>query len=302
VKVFLVGGLGFIGKRFIRKYSELHDLIVYASKENIEKSKDVLDLSKVSIEEGLVEDEKLAELMEKHHPDVVVHLAALTGLVKCHKNPEKAFQINVYGTYNVVNSCIHSGIKKLIFISSREVYGETTSGSTKENDQLLPNNVYGITKMIGENIVKHAGQKNNLDYTILRLTNVYGPEGDRYGAQIIIKDAIRDKKIKILGGGQKLNYVYVEDVIQGINLVLSNLAASKQVFNVGSKDTMKIEDFAQKVIEIIGSDVKVEYMPMRETETSNFEPNLEKMEKELGFSIKTPFTEGLKNTINWYSK
>ena len=301
MKIFLVGGFGFIGRRFIRKFADTHEITVYATQNDLQKAKNLPNLQNISIEQGFVEDEKLVDIIKKHSPDVVIHLAALTGLVKCHKDPQNAFKINVFGTYNVINACIESSAK-LIFLSSREVYGETKSSTSKEDDPLFPKNVYGVTKMIGEQLIEASNKKNNLDYTILRLTNVYGPEGDQYGAQIIINDAIKNKKIKILGGGQKLNYVYVEDVIQGINLVLSNPAASKQVFNVGSKDTMKIEDFAQKVIEIIGSDVKVEYMPMRETETSNFEPNLEKMEKELGFSIKTPFTEGLKNTINWYSK
>jgi len=302
MKVLLIGGLGFIGKRFIRKFSDMHELIVYSTEEDIEKASKVMDLTKLTIEKGFVEDEKLAEIIEKYKPDVVVHLAALTGLVKCQKNPVKAFQVNVYGTYNVVNNCIRSSTKKLIFISSREVYGETISGSTREDAPLLPNNVYGITKMIGENIVKFGSKKNNLDFTILRLTNVYGPQGDQYGAQIIIQNALKDKKIKIFGGSQKLNYVYVNDVVEVINLVLNNPKASKQVFNVGSRDTITINDFGKKVIEIIGKDIKVENLPMRETETSNFEPNLEKLEKDLGFSIKTSLKEGIQNTIKWYSR
>ena len=301
VKVFLIGGLGFIGKRFIRKFSETHEIIAFAPSQDIENAKKTIDLSKVSIEEGFVEDQNLGKIIEKHQPDVIIHLAALTGLVKCHKRPDEAFKINVFGAYNVVNSCILSKAK-LIFLSSREVYGETINQSSKEDDPLLPNNVYGITKMIGENLVKFAGKKHDLDYTILRLTNVYGPEGDQYGAEVIINKALKEKKIPLMGGSQRLNYVYVDDVVDVLNLVLDHPKSSKQIFNVGSKTTVSIEEFANKVSQIIGPDVKIEKMPMRETETSNFEPDLTKTEKELGFSAKTSLEQGIQKTIKWYSK
>ncbi len=301
MKLFLVGGLGFIGKRFIRKFSQNHDLVVYASSKCITKCKNEIDLSNVQIEEGLVEDEKLENIILKHSPDVVIHLAALTGLTKCHDEPSKAFKVNVYGTYNVVKSCIKSK-SKLIFISSREVYGETQGQKSTEEDAVVPKNVYGITKMIGEQLIKTTSKENSFDYTILRLTNVYGPQGDQYGAQIIIKDAIKDRKIKIFGGKQKLNYVFIDDVIEVINLVLNNSKSSKQIFNVGSNDSIKLEDFANQVVETIGNEIKFEYHPMRDTETEAFSPNIEKLEKELGYLPKTSLEAGIKQTINWYSE
>ena len=281
MKVSLVGGLGFIGKRFIRKFSGTHKVIAYATEQDIQNANKVIDLKNVSIEEGFVEDKKLGPIIEKHNPDVVIHLAALTGLVKCHQSPQDAFKVNVYGTYNVVNACLRASAK-LIFISSREVYGETLNDSSKEDDILSPNNVYGVTKMIGENLVKFSSQKNDLDYTILRLTNVYGPEGDQYGAEIIIKKAINENKIPLMGGDQRLNYVYVDDVVDVLNLVLSNSKASKETFNVGSDDTITVEEFVNKVSEIMGPEIKIEHLPMRETETSNFEPNLGEIKSVLG--------------------
>jgi len=299
VKLLLVGGAGFIGRRFIRKFAKTNEIIVYATNQDVISAKKVLELFNIQIEEGFVEDDKLSKVIDKHKPDIVIHLAALTGLVKCHNDPQNAFKINLYGTYNVANSCAKIGCK-IIFISSREVYGETLQKSTSEDEPMLPNNVYGITKMIGENIIRFFSQKYGLDYTILRLTNVYGPEGDQYGAQVIIKNAIRDKKIQILGGSQRLNYVYVDDVVEIINQVIQNKKSSKQIFNVGSKDTVTIKEFAQKVIESVGQDVEMEYKPMRETETTNFEPNLSRLEEFLGDLPKTALSDGIKKTIEWY--
>ena len=216
MKVLLNGGLGFIGIRFIRKYFQEHEIIVYARKKDRPILNESDALKNITIEYGSIEDSSLGSALEKHKPDVVVHLAALTGLKKCHDSPQLAFKTNVFGTYNLLKNC-QSGTK-IIFISSREVYGETLNSKSKESDYTKPNNVYGITKMLAEQLVQLESQKNNLDYTILRLTNVYGPEGDQYGAQVIINDILKDKKVKIMGGSQRLNFVYVDDEEKYIGL------------------------------------------------------------------------------------
>lgn len=300
MKVLLVGGFGFIGRRFIRKFSNNHQIIVYARKPEIINASKTLDLKKIVLEEGSIETIG-KDVIQRHKPDVVIHLAALTGLQKCLDNPEMAFSVNVYGTFNVINSCIGTGTK-LIFLSSREVYGETIGNKTKENDQLLPDNIYGLTKMIGENLVSSYSSKYGLNYTILRLTNVYGPEGDKYGTQVIIKDIIRNGQARILGGSQRLNFVYVDDVVDLIGSVFDNASSSKQTINVGSLDTVSIKEFADKVFDTIGKKSQFEYLPMRKTETQNFEPDIQKMQAILGNYIRTPLKAGIEKTIKWYSQ
>ncbi len=153
MKILLNGGLGFIGKRFIEKFSNQHDIVVYARKEDVANTKRSIHLKNVILEEGNIEDTKILDVVTKHNPQAVVHLAALTGLKKCFDDPENAFKVNVFGTYNALEACSKAG-SKFIFISSREVYGETTGEKSSEDDPLLPNNVYGITKKIGEELVQ----------------------------------------------------------------------------------------------------------------------------------------------------
>ena len=153
MKILLVGGFGFIGKRFMRKFSKSYDFVVYAQHNDISKMNKILDIRNILFEEGSVEDKRVIDVIVKHKPDVVIHLAALTGLKKCHDNPEEAFRVNVYGTFNVINGCSRTR-SKLIFISSREVYGNTINGESKEDDLTLPNNTYGMTKMLGEIFIK----------------------------------------------------------------------------------------------------------------------------------------------------
>ena len=138
-----------------------------------------------------------------------------------------------------------------------------------------------------------------MDYTIVRLTNVYGPEGDQYNIQAMIGSAMSQAMIPIFGGSQRMNLIYVEDVAELIRRCLLDPRTSRQTFNVGSKDDVTIEELVSQLIAVTGVPVRIERKPMRPGETINFRPNLEKMES-LGYSARTTLSEGLKKTVTWY--
>jgi len=300
LKVLIFGGLGFIGRYVIRILTGAHELVVFSDPETAEKNRFFADEHRVRTITGSVTDtEKLKDTFDAEAPDAVIHLAALTGLTKCNENPSLAFSTNVFGTYNVIMGCVASKAK-LIFVSSREVYGESKESQTAENAPLLPNNVYGVTKMLGEGLILWAASKYGLDYTILRLTNVYGPEGDQYNIQAMIKSALTKGVIPIMGGAQRMNFVYVEDVAEIIQECLTNPKASREIFNVGSKDDMTIEEVIQQLVTQLHMPIRIERKPMRDGETLSFQPSLKKIERNLGYSTRTDFTDGLRKTISWY--
>jgi dTDP-glucose 4,6-dehydratase len=240
------------------------------------------------------------EVMTEYCPDVVIHLAALTGIKRCEENAPLAFSINVLGTYNVLMGCLacHS---KLVFMSSREVYGETrTSSPTREDDPLVPNNVYGITKMLAERLVLWGGSKHNLSYTILRLTSVYGPGGDQYNVQGMIRSALMEGKIQVLGGSQQLNLVYVKDVAETVRRALSDRRSSKEILNVGSKETLPLDHIVQKLLPLLSPQPMVERALMRRGETLRFTPSLDKLEETLQYLPPTTLHQGLQETVMWY--
>jgi len=296
-RILLVGAFGFIGKQFLKKYHKKYCLIAFGKKTSFDNFPEVQNLDINTDFGDVVED--MTKVISRHKPDVVLHLSALTGLTKCNNDPKKAFLINVNGIFNVIQGCVENN-SRLIFFSSREVYGETLNEKTKETDPLKPNNVYGITKLIGEEMIKMAHKKLNLSFTILRLTNVYGPEGDGYGSQIIIKNALKGS-VDVLGGSQRLNFVYVDDVVDLISKIIDNPISINEIYNIGSNDTLSIKEFVNKVLEHFDK-VKINYKPMRQNETSNFVPDLEKIQNKLGFKPKTDIETGIRKTIEWYSK
>jgi len=301
LKVLLIGGFGFIGCHLIEALRGSHSLAVFSDAAGAQRTPGVLStLKDLAVDIGDVEDsDSTIKAILKHNPHAVVHLAALTGLKRCEENPRLAFSVNVLGTYNVAIGCVACR-SKLIFISSREVYGETASTATQEDDPLVPNNLYGITKMLAERIVLWAGLKHNLDYTILRLTNVYGPGGDQYNIQGMIRSAFAKGKIQVLGGKQQLNLVYVRDVAEIVSRALEDDQSSKQILNIGSNDSLSVDDIVQRLVPLLNPKPSIKHVPMRNGETRRFIPSLRKLEKTLQCTPTTSLEQGFRETVEWY--
>jgi len=300
MKVLLIGGLGFIGRHLISTLAGSVDLSILSRTPQADAMK--FDASTGGSQPKLIVGDvtdiaRMIEIIIKEGPDVVVHLAALTGLTKCQNNQSNAFSTNVFGTYNVIMGCVASNAK-LIFVSSREVYGNAKSAS--EDAPLLPNNIYGVTKLLAERLVLWAAERHGLDYTILRLTNVYGPGGDQYNIQAMIKTALSSGVITILGGEQQLNLVYVDDVAEIIKKCLSSPETSRQIFNVGSRDTLTVEQIVERLESRMKIPLIIERKSMRHGETLTCELNLGKIERVLGKFPWTSFEDGLEKTLRWY--
>jgi UDP-glucose 4-epimerase len=300
LKVLLTGGLGFVGKHLIRRLGGAFDLTVFSDPAAARKSKSFVEMSVLKVIVGDIRDSVVVRrLFDTARPEIVVHLAAVTGLTRCDEDPYLAFSTNVLGSYNVVMGCVASNAK-IIFASSKEVYGESTEDQTSEDAPLLPNNVYGLTKLLGERLIHWAAARYALDYTIVRLTNVYGPEGDQYNVQAMIASAASKGLIPIMGGHQLMNLIYVEDVAEAIATCLKNPKSSRETFNVGSKDEIAVSDLVTRLISALGMQVKIQRQSSRPGETMRFRPNLEKIEKSLGFTARTQLNDGLEKTIKWY--
>ncbi len=297
--ILITGGFGFTGSHLINKLDEMnYDLIIY-SKRNTD-SRIIKNKKNLIFEKGdIIDSTRISEVVEKYDPKIIVHLAALTGITKCQNDPQGSFLTNVYGTFNIANACINSKTH-LIFLSSREVYGETKNDRTSENDPKTPNNVYGITKLQAENLILWANEKYGLNFTILRPTNIYGYGGDKYGAQILIKKILANSSIQVYGGKQKMNFVHVEDVVDAITKAMIDNRSHKETLNVGSNDTLTILEFVDLLSKLTDKKPHLEFLPMREGETNNFNVSINKIKDVLNWKPSTNIESGLSSTIDWY--
>lgn len=241
MKILVTGGTGFLGKRLVQKLlAEGHKITVFSR--NLQN-----DLSpKVGQVTG---DIRNKEALEKAFPvDVVYHLA-----ISLNESDPDMYKINTEGTQNVVDLCKKHKTKQLIYMSSSGVLGETKIPA-KENFDYHPKTRYEKSKMIGERMIKRSG----VPYTIIRTTIILGP--NMIWAQIF--EAAR-KQYPLIGSGKNyFHLVYVEDVVNLLDLVKGNPKAMSQTFHVASPDTPTYKEVYKIIAEELGVPMTEKHVPV----------------------------------------
>jgi nucleoside-diphosphate-sugar epimerase len=240
----------------------------------------------------------LERAFQSSKPDVVYHLAAVTGVATSFEQEESCLRTNVLGTYNVVKAAVKSGASRIIFASSREVYGETRGRSTREDAETKPNNLYGLTKLMGEEVVSWYCVTGDCKYVIFRITNVYGPGGEKYGIHKILKKINAGESVTVMGGKQMMNFIYITDLVTALCKALRARKAENQVFNLAGPNTMTIEEAVARICTITGTKAVMNKAPMRPTETLRFIPDISKAKRTLGWYPEVDFTQGIQRVLS----
>jgi len=310
-KIVLLGGAGLIGshtldhliKEDVREVL-IYDNFVRGSLENID---DALKDPRVKIYEvggDILHTDILHSALEG--ADGVFHFAALW-LLQCHEYPRSAFDVNVRGSFNVMEACVAKGVKRLVSASSASVYGDAVSEPMDEEHPFNNKNFYGATKIAGEAMLRAFHHRYGLDYVGLRYMNVYGPRQDYHGAYIAVimkmLDAIdQGGSPTIMGdGSEAFDFVAVEDC--GLaNVCAMKAETTDQNYNVGTGRRTSLKELAELILDITGSDKPINYAPRSEaTLVKNRIGDPSKATSEISFTATISLREGLQNLIEWRS-
>ncbi len=234
-KCFVSGGAGLIGLEICNKLIERgHSVYLYDLGEQIERNKSHIN-KKIKIFYGSILDIHSLKKAIKNC-DFVFHLAAMLGVKYTEDNKLDCLEINSTGTKNVLEACLGKKVKKVIFASSSEVYGEPKKNPISETFQTQGKTIYGISKLMGEEYCKSYNQKHKLTYTILRYFNTYGAyQQKKFVIQNFVHDSINDNKILINGNGsQKRSYMYVSDAADATIAAAFSKKTDNKIFNIGN--------------------------------------------------------------------
>ncbi len=242
--------------------------------------------------------------------DGVFHFAALW-LLHCHNFPRSAFEVNIGGTFNVVEACINNGVKRLVYSSSASVYGDAVEEPMTEEHPYNNQTFYGATKIAGEHICRalyhrYKGTEKHLDYVGLRYMNVYGPRQDYQGAYIAVIMKILDRLDRGLppvvygDGSQAYDFVYVGDCARA-NVCAMKADTTDQFYNVGTGLRTTIKELTEQILAVAGSTLSVQYEPAGQTFVKNRVGCPEKAAREIGFRAQVDLKEGLQKLITWRS-
>jgi UDP-glucose 4-epimerase len=307
-KFIVVGGAGLIGSHTVDELLKedvkevvIYDNFVRGSHGNIENALKDPRVRIFEIGGDISQTDILNEAFKG--ADGVFHFAALW-LLQCHDFPRSAFNVNVEGTFNVLDACVNQGVKRLVYSSSASVYGDAIKEPMDEEHPFLNNNFYGATKIAGEAMARAYYHRYKLPYTGLRYMNVYGPRQDYRGAYIAVIMKMLDNLDQgipptIFGdGSQAYDFVYVGDCAKA-NVCAMKAETVGQFYNVGTGVRTSIKELAEMLLRITGSPLSVQYEPGGLTFVKNRIGCPKKAETEIGFKAMVPLEEGLKKLIEW---
>lgn len=236
--------------------------------------------------------------------DGVFHFAALW-LLQCHEFPRSAFDVNVRGTFNVMEACVKAGVKRLVYSSSASVYGDAVREPMDEDHPFNNKNFYGATKICGEAMLRAFHHRYALDFVGLRYMNVYGPRQDYHGAYIAVimkmLDAIdRGDGPTILGdGSEAFDFVAVEDCARA-NVCAMKASISDRFYNVGTGTRTSLKQLAEMLLELTGCKKPIQFAPRSQaTLVRNRIGCPKRATAEIGFTAGVDLRNGLQHLIEW---
>ena len=306
MNILVTGGCGFIGSNFIRhmlkKYPDYKiiniDKLTYAG--NPDNLKDIEDNSNYSFVRGDICDPEIVNKAMKNM-DYVVHFAAESHVDRSIDDGSIFVRTNILGTHTLLESAHKHGIKRLIHVSTDEVYGSITRGSFKETDILTPSSPYSSSKAGSDLLVQSYYITHKLPVIITRCTNNFGPY--QYPEKLIplfVTNLLENKKVPVYGTGQNIrDWIYVLDHCKAVDFVLHN-GSIGDIYNIGGGAEKTNLEITDKIIEIIGSDKSmIEYVKDRLGHDLRYSLDCSKL-RELGWAPEHDFDEALEETVRWY--
>ncbi len=310
-RILVIGGAGLIGSHLVEELLKENpkEIIIYdnfcrGKKENLN---DALKDSRVRIfEDGgdILHVDVLNKSMEG--VDYVFHLAALW-LLQCNEYERSAFEVNIEGTFNVIEACIKNNVKKLIFSSSASVYGNALKNPIEEDHPFNNNTFYGASKIAGEAMLTAVHHRRNLNFVGLRYMNVYGPRQDYKGTYVSIIMKILDRifvgkpPIVYGDGTQSYDFVYVKDVARA-NILALKSNVNNGFYNVGTGVKTSINELSKILLEITGSNLPITYEPAAQTFVTDRVGSIKKAKENLGYEPTINLREGLIKSLEYYKK
>ncbi len=302
MRIVVTGGAGFIGSHVVDAYLAAgHEVIVV---DNLSSGKRENLPREIEIREIDIRSDDFGALLEELKPEVVNHHAAQISVNFSVKQPRLDADINIGGSLNVIESCLRSGVRKLIYISSGgAAVGEPRYLPVDEEHPVDPLSPYGCSKHTVEHYLYLYREMYGLDYTILRYPNVYGPRQDPLGeagvVAIFLGQMIRGDATRINGTGeQERDYIHVSDLAR-VN-VAALQAPPGTMYHTGTGVGTSVNQIWQTLARIMRYEREAVHGPALPGEVYRIFLKSERAEKDLGWRAEISLADGLKDTADWF--
>lgn len=316
MKVLVTGGAGFIGSYLNEKLLEGGNSVTALDNLSTGRYENIVHLKNnryFKFIKGDILDEKLVAKLVRS-VDMVYHLAASVGVELVVRQPLESLNTNIKGSQIMLEKASYYH-KKIMVVSSSEIYGKNTNGPLKEDDDRILGSPlktrwgYSTAKAVDEMLAYVYFKDRGLPTVIVRLFNTVGPrQTGAYGMVLprFVKQALANEPLTVYGSGKQTRcFLHVKDAVWAMIKLMQEPAATGEVFNVGSQEEISIEDLAKKIIEITGSKSKIIYIPYDEAYEEGFEdmprrvPDITKIANLIGFKPTIGLHDIIRDVVDY---
>lgn len=303
--VLVTGASGFVGSHLVNKLISKHAQVITLSKKKLKSS------TKVINEIGLVENfERLNDIMKRYKVNTIFHLAAQPIVEIGQDNPIKTFEVNIKGTWNILECARENNIQKVIIASTVHVYGDNPKVPFKEEYFPQPSRPYETSKACADLLAQSFADTYNLSVEIPRFVNIYGPGDFNFSRLIpkVIKSILQGEQPEVWDVGSIRDFLYIDDATAAYLMIAEKRLDNKKrlrIFNFGTGEQIKIYDLVLKIIQIMGKGIKVKIEELPEERSNEIKKqyvSIAKAKRELGWYPKVTLDNGLSKTITWYEE
>ena len=306
--ILITGGAGFIGSNYIHYVIKNHpdykiinlDKLTYAG--NISNLKDIESNKNYSFVKGDICDEKLIDKLCKEC-DYIINFAAETHVDRSIEDASDFIRTNVSGVHNILESVRKNKVKRLIQISTDEVYGSAKEGSFKETDTLKPNSPYAASKASGDLLVRAYLKTYEIPAIIVRSSNNFGPyQFPEKVIPLFVTNLLENKKVPLYAKGDNVrDWLFVEDNCAAIDVVLHQ-GQFGDVYNIGADNEITNIDLTKRILKQMNKDEScIESVKDRLGHDFRYSLDSRKI-RSLGWAPEYNFQDALNKTINWYTQ
>ncbi len=315
MKILVTGSAGFIGFHICKRLlDDKHQVVGIDNLNNYYDKKIKIDRNRILkkydnynfFKYDLIDYSKLNKLIKKLKIKIILHLAAQAGVRYSVESPEKYFDSNLKGFFNILELSRNNKIKHLIFASTSSVYGNSNKFPLKENDNSdFPMSFYAATKKSNEVMAHSYSNIYNLPCTALRFFTVYGPYGRPDMSLFKFTNSIyKNKKIDLFNSGNHFrDFTYIDDIINGIKLILNKPPKKDipfDIYNLGKGSSVSLLKYLKEIEKNIGKKAKFNMLSLQKGDVHKTHSSIKKTYRFFGYKPKITIKTGVKKFIDWY--
>jgi UDP-glucuronate 4-epimerase len=304
--IFITGGAGFIGYQLQKQLEGKFDVNAIDLLSPSNKAAALRSTHLKKIVQGDIASAFLNNLNTK--PDVLIHLAAETGISGSIINPAKYFETNLYGTFNVLEQCRKNGVKHIIYASSSSVYSPNQELMNEESNTKSQLSFYGTSKKMSEIMIENYCAQFGLIAIGLRFFTVYGSwTRPDMAAYKFMSNIDKGLPINIYNKGNVYrDFTHVSDIIKAIELLINKIqfepVGTHKIFNIGLSSPTSVLQYAKLIAQSIGKEPKINFTNLPNNELISTYSNTKKLEEYIQFKPECKIEDGIPEMVTWFKK